>query len=119
MNAVNLLHFLVNNEKFHGMTAEQIKTKIEALTDNNLHVSRVSTSTYTPTTNTKRKPGYIYDHVFEYIKSQSDPSTTTEISNALHVPKSTVRAYVKKLTEEYPDNIIIIRGRPNQIYYKE
>ena len=44
--------------------------------------------------------------------------TTNDIAEILNIPQSTARTYVRDIHEDSPSNFILLRGRPNKIYYK-
>lgn len=66
------------------------------------------------------KIGLIRDRVEHLLRNNPRHEfTTNDISDVLSIPQSTARTYVRDIHEETPDNFILVRGRPNRIYYQE
>lgn len=114
-NAVEIYDFLMTKPIFKKLDPDQIKEKINHMLTN----SQTLTSTNGPTPKpSKRRPGFVINLIFEYIKSkEGDRLTTNEIARELNVPKSTVRSYLRKLMDRYPEELELFEGRPNQIRY--
>ena len=68
----------------------------------------------------KRAPGYIFDLMYEFIKSKNGRVlTTSEISEELGISKSTARAYVNRIHKKYNGEFTVYNGKPKQIKYNK
>lgn len=69
------------------------------------------------TRRSSRPPGFIIERIRSLL--YDNPNTefsTTQISDQLDIPQSTVRAYVRELANK-DDSIQLITGRPNYVTY--
>ncbi len=108
VEAIKVYSTLLEDPNFSGLSLER---KLEALKGISIGGQKSRTR------NENRPPGYIYDLVRKYLESHPNTiMSTNEIAEALQVPQPTVRTYVRKLANEYPQ-LKLYPGRPNRIEY--
>ena len=108
--AINLLTDLLELDRFKGMAIDEIRSAILA---GETLISKPSQR------NWKQRPaGYILDIIFDYLKQNKGIlKSTTQIADDLSIPRSTTRAYVRKLVLMHDRVLELKEGRPNQVRY--
>lgn len=104
---------LVNLEPFKrkNLIQKAVRAYLETEQNKNLGTKQIVTSGLDSI-------GLIRDRIESLLRQNPDYKfTTTEISGILNIPQSTARTYVRIMYEENPEEFILVKGRPNKIFY--
>ncbi len=117
VEAIHVYFELLKNEELMNLSLEQRINKIKsALANSDPPPTKINS--VNPSKNRRRPPGYIYDHVYNFLKSHpNEIFSTIEIAFALNVPQPTVRTYVRKLSKNKQNKLKLYPGRPNKVQY--
>ncbi len=109
--AILLLTDLLEQERFRGMSIDEIRSHV-------LSTTQPVTSKKVSRKGKNRPPGFISDIILDHLKKNKGVlMSTTQIAEELSIPKSTTRAYVRKLLSEHDGELEMREGRPNQVRY--
>ncbi len=119
VEAVHIFFQLIQNPAFREASNER---KIQIINEiGKGHIEITTTGQKAPDKKSHAKndrpPGFIIDLIYNFLRKHSGTMySTTQIAEILNIPQSTVRAYIRKLSEQ-DTAIKIYPGRPNKVEY--
>jgi Fic family protein len=119
INAIEIYSQVVEMSEFSNLTQAQIislLTKKLSKNNNGTKFNEMNSRNHDFHKESPQPHGLIIDRVYAFLKeNRGKLYSTTELSNVLKIPQSTVRSYIRKLEVIYPGCLQIYAGRPNKI----